>query len=78
MEQKIIQTKYTELKEYVFVGLDNKKPIHNESCNAALRRLGFNDKGQKIRLHGFRGIFSSLMETLDVDNNFSNLSNSLL
>ena len=35
--------------------------------------MGFNDEklGSKIRLHGFRGTFRSLVETLDIDNKFS-------
>ena len=64
-EQKTIQTKYTELKEYVFLGSNHKDPINNESPNRALERLGFNDekRGRKIRLHGFRGTFRSLVDT---------------
>jgi len=35
--------------------------------------MGFNNekKGNKIRLHGFRGTFRSLIDTLDKDNRFS-------
>jgi endo-alpha-1,4-polygalactosaminidase (GH114 family) len=35
--------------------------------------LGFNDesKGEKLRTHGFRGIFRSMIDTLDYKNNFS-------
>ena len=35
--------------------------------------MGFNDdkKGKKIRLHGFRGTFRSMIETLDIENKFS-------
>lgn len=72
-EQKEFITKYTDLREYVFIGSDNVRPIHNESPNRALQRMDFNNekKGRKIRLHGFRGTFRSMIETLDVDGKFS-------
>jgi integrase len=72
-EQRTIQTKYTELKEYIFLGATNHKPINKESPNRALERLGFNDekRGRKIRLHGFRGTFRSLIDTLDTKGLFS-------
>ena len=60
-------------QEWIFLGTNNRDPINNESPNRALQRMGFNDdkKGRKIRLHGFRGTFRSLVETLDVDSKFS-------
>ena len=72
-EQETIQTKYTHLKEFVFLGRDNDKAINKESPNRVLERLGFNDesRGRKIRLHGFRGTFRSMIDTLDTDNKFS-------
>jgi len=72
-EQQTIQTKYTELKKYVFLGTDNNSPIGKESPNRALERLGFNDekRDRKIRLHGFRGTFRSLIDSLDTKNEFS-------
>lgn len=72
-EQRTIQTKYTDIKEYVFIGTNNNKAINKESPNRALERLGFNDesRGRKTRLHGFRGTFSSVITTLDIDCNFS-------
>lgn len=72
-DQKDLQTQHTTLKEYIFLGIDNNKPVNTESGNRALDRLGFNDesKGQKIRLHGFRGTFRSMIDTLDINNNFS-------
>lgn len=72
-EQKTIQTKFTELKEYIFLGTNHTDPINKESPNRALERLGFNDekRGRKIRLHGFRGTFRSMIDTLDIDNKFS-------
>jgi integrase len=67
------QKSFTGFHEYVFLGRDHRKPINKESPNRALERLGFNDEknGSKIRLHGFRGTFRSLVETLDVESKFS-------
>ena len=72
-EQEAIQTEYSTLKEYVFLGVDHKNPVNKESGNRALDRLGFNDesKGRRIRLHGFRVTFRSMIDTLDRDNIFS-------
>ena len=67
------QKPFTEHQEYIFLGRDNRSPINKESPNKALKILGFNneEKGRKIRLHGFRGTFRSLIDTLDTDNKFS-------
>lgn len=67
------QKPFTEHQQYVFLGRDNRTSINNESPNKALKILGFNDeeKGRKIRLHGFRGTFRSMIDTLDIDNKFS-------
>lgn len=64
---------FTEHQQYVFLGRDNRSPINKESPNKALKIMGFNDedKGRKIRLHGFRGTFRSMIDTLDIDNKFS-------
>lgn len=72
-EQKEFITKYTDLREYVFIGSDNVRPIHNESPNRALQRMDFNNekKGRKIRLHGFRGTFRSMIDTLDIEGRFT-------
>ena len=72
-EHKDMQFFSSKSKEYVFLGFNNSKPINKESPNRALFRLGFNDekKGTKIRLHGFRGTFRSLIDTLDTKNIFS-------
>lgn len=72
-EQETIQTKYTHLKEFIFLGRDNDKSINKESPNRVLERLGFNDesRGRKIRLHGFRGTFRSMIDTLDIESKFS-------
>jgi len=72
---EILQEQYnfTSHHEYVFLGIDNRKPINRESPNRVLERMGFNDesKGRKIRLHGFRGTFRSLIDELDTDGKFS-------
>ena len=67
------QQLFTAHQEWVFLGTNNRDPINNESPNRALQRMGFNDdkKGKKIRLHGFRGTFRSMIETLDIENKFS-------
>lgn len=67
------QKPFTEHQQYVFLGRDNRSSINNESPNKALKILGFNDEemGRKIRLHGFRGTFRSMIDTLDIDNKFS-------
>ena len=67
------QQLFTSHQEWIFLGTNNRDPINNESPNRALQRMGFNDdkKGRKIRLHGFRGTFRSMIETLDIDNKFS-------
>ena len=68
-EQKV----YTQHQQYVFLGTDFKSFINKESPNRALERMGFNDekRGRKIRLHGFRGTFRSLSDTLDLEGKFS-------
>lgn len=68
-EQKL----YTKHQEYVFLGSDFKSFINKENPNRALERMGFNDekRGRKIRLHGFRGTFRSLVDTLDFEAKFS-------
>lgn len=72
-EQKEEQTLHTNELSYVFLGIDNRKHIHKESPNNALQIMSFNDekKGNKIRLHGFRGTFRSMIDTLDDENRFS-------
>ncbi len=69
IDQKI----FTGHQKYVFLGTNNRDHINKESPNRALQRLGFNDekRGRKIRLHGFRGTFRSMIETLDEENKFS-------
>ena len=72
---EILKSQYelTNHREWVFLGNNNKTPINNESPNKALKIMGFNDvdNNRKITLHGFRGTFRSLIDTLDTDNKFS-------
>lgn len=72
-EQESMQYHYTNKDGYVFLGRDNNRPINKISPNKALYRMGFNNEklGSKIRLHGFRGTFRSLMDTLDTKGEFS-------
>lgn len=67
------QRLFTGHQKYVFLGTNNRSHINKESPNRALQRLGFNDekRGRKIRLHGFRGTFRSMIDTLDEENRFS-------
>ena len=72
---EILKSQYelTNHSEWVFLGSSNKSPINNESPNKALKIMGFNDveNNRKISLHGFRGGYRSLIDTLDTDNKFS-------
>lgn len=72
-EQQEEQKLYTNELNYVFIGIDNRKHIHRESPNKALKIMDFNDekKGRKLRLHGFRGTFRSMIDTLDKDGKFN-------
>ncbi len=72
-EQKSMQCYYFNKNNYVFLGRDNNKAINKESPNKALYKMNFNNerKGNKIRLHGFRGTFRSLIDTLDTKGKFS-------
>lgn len=72
-DQLAFQNTYSFNSKFVFCGNNGKKPIAKESPNRAIERMGFNDeeKGRKIRLHGFRGTFRSLIDTLDEDGKFT-------
>lgn len=72
-EQREELQDYTNELDYVFVGTNHKDHINKESPNKALFLMHYNDEkqGRKIRLHGFRGTFRSLIDTLDTDNRFS-------
>ncbi len=67
------QYQFSGHQEWVFLGTSNRNPINSESPNKALKIMGFDDesKSKKITLHGFRGTFRSMIETLDVNNQFS-------
>lgn len=67
------QKQLTGYQEWVFLGTNNRSPINVESPNKALKIMGFNDEAnnRKITLHGFRGTFRSLIDTLDTNNKFS-------
>ena len=72
---EILKSQYelTNHSEWVFLGNSNKSPINNESPNKALKIMGFDDveNNRKTSLHGFRGTFRSIIDTLDTDNKFS-------
>ena len=60
-DQKEYSSLYSELKEFVFMGTDNRKPINTESPNQALTRLGFT-ASRKQSIHSFRGSFRTIAE----------------
>ncbi|QKF72801.1 site-specific tyrosine recombinase, phage integrase family (INT_P4_C, DUF4102 domains) [Aliarcobacter faecis] len=60
-EQKEFSSRYTNLKEFIFIGTDNISPINRESPNQALIRLGFTAE-KKQSLHSFRGSFRTITE----------------
>ncbi|MCT7648243.1 tyrosine-type recombinase/integrase [Aliarcobacter butzleri] len=68
----LVQKQLTDYQEWVFLGTNNRTPINVESPNKALKIMGFNDEAnnRKITLHGFRGTFRSLIDTLDTNNKF--------
>jgi len=68
--QKEYSSLYASLKEYVFIGTDNVKPINTESPNQALRRMGFAAEKQQT-LHSFRGTFRTMLEEKQEDHNIS-------
>jgi integrase len=67
------QKDLTGYQTWVFLGTNHRTSINVESPNKALKIMGFDDEsnGRKITLHGFRGTFRSMIETLDVNNQFS-------
>jgi len=68
------QALYTANYTYVFKSEGYAdEPISVETPNRALQRMGFNneEKGTKIRLHGFRGTFRSLVDTHLSEHNIS-------
>lgn len=70
-EQKRELILHTNSQDYVFLGFDNNTHINKESPNKALKIMEFNKEGRKIRLHGFRGTFRSMIDTLDTKGQFT-------
>ena len=70
-EQKRELILHTNSQNYVFLGFDNNTHINKESPNKALKIMEFNKEGRKIRLHGFRGTFRSMIDTLDTKGQFT-------
>ncbi|QKE29843.1 site-specific tyrosine recombinase, phage integrase family (INT_P4_C, DUF4102 domains) [Arcobacter acticola] len=70
-EQKRELILHTNNQDYVFLGFDNNTHINKESPNKALKIMEFNREGRKIRLHGFRGTFRSMIDTLDTKGQFT-------
>ncbi|KAB7886425.1 tyrosine-type recombinase/integrase [Poseidonibacter ostreae] len=68
--QKEYSTLYTPLKEFVFMGTSNIKPINSESPNQALRRMGFAAE-KKQTLHSFRGSYRTIAEERQEEHNIS-------
>lgn len=67
--QKEFCTLFTnDLKEYVFIGTDNKNPINRESPNQALTRMGFTAE-KKQSLHSYRGSFRTIAEEKQQEHN---------
>jgi len=57
---------FTGWGKWVLHGVhDTQKPLNVESCNKALRVMGYDDieKGTKQTQHSFRGTYRSLVET---------------
>lgn len=67
------QYKISNQCEYVFQNPGDKKVMNPESVNRALERMGFNDesRGRRIRVHGLRGTYRSMIDTLDKKDKFS-------
>jgi len=61
------QYTYTSHQEYVFLSVNNKV-INSNTPNVALQRMGYKNKQT---LHGFRGIYRSLIDTHQNEHNIS-------
>lgn len=59
------QYQYTSHQEYVFLSVNNKV-INTNTPNIALQRMGYKNKQT---LHGFRGIYRSLIDTHQKEHN---------
>lgn len=67
-DQKEYLTKYTELKEFIFIGANNKDTIHPTSPNHALTRMGFTAE-KNHTLHSFRGSFRTIVDEKQKEHN---------
>jgi len=65
------QYEWSGWSEYVFLGVNEKKHINQESPNKALRLMGFGFDERKQTLHSFRGTFRSLADTYQNEHNTS-------
>ena len=61
------QYKYTSHQQYVFLSVNNKV-LNRDTPNVALQRMGYKNKQT---LHGFRGIYRSLIDTHQKEHNIS-------
>jgi len=59
------QYQYTSNQEYVFLSVNNKV-LNRDTPNVALQRMGYKNKQT---LHGFRGIYRSLIDTHQKEHN---------
>lgn len=59
------QYEYTSHQEYVFLSVNNKV-LNSNTPNVALQRMGYKNKQT---LHGFRGIYRSLIDTHQKEHN---------
>lgn len=59
------QSQYTSHQEYVFLSVNNKV-LNSNTPNVALQRMGYKNKQT---LHGFRGIYRSLVDTYQKEHN---------
>ena len=61
------QFQYTSHQEFVFLSVNNKV-LNRDTPNVALQRMGYKNKQT---LHGFRGIYRSLIDTHQKEHNIS-------
>jgi len=59
------QYELTNFQDFVFLS-NAGKPINSNTPNGALKRMGYQDKQT---LHGFRGVFRSLIDTHQIEHN---------
>ena len=61
------QYQYTSHQEYIFLSVNNKV-LNSNTPNVALQRMGYKNKQT---LHGFRGIYRSLIDTNQNEHNIN-------